>query len=121
MTTPVKVGFWYSKYEPHFPMPKAHKVPYPKQKEFLAKLAAVELVLTDSGSYDAFRGLSSCRLCLGGRANGSWTFKTPQFQWPEGYSHYIQEHNVRPPQEFETFILAVAPASLSSEYEGDDE
>ena len=45
----------------------------------------------------AYRGYSSCRVC--GCSNGDCTYYRDEFEYPEGYIHYIREHGMRPPQE----------------------
>ena len=46
-----------------------------------------------------WRGYSTCRIC-GLSPNGSTCIADDTFVWPEGFAHYIEEHSVRPPQEF---------------------
>lgn len=46
----------------------------------------------------AYKGSSTCRIC--GRSNGSRDFTDGTYLWPEGYSHYVRDHKVKPPQEF---------------------
>lgn len=46
----------------------------------------------------AWRGLSFCRLCE--EANGNSCVGDSHYNWPQGYIHYIEKHNVKPPQEF---------------------
>lgn len=45
-----------------------------------------------------YRGISSCRVC--GQMNGSADYIRDGWTWPQGYSHYIEAHGVRPPQAF---------------------
>jgi len=45
-----------------------------------------------------FRGWSTCRIC--GCRNGSTAIGDDKYIWPAGFSHYIAEHAVKPPQEF---------------------
>ena len=45
-----------------------------------------------------WRGLATCRLCdeiVGNACHGD-----DQYNWPEGYRHYLVNHEVRPPQHF---------------------
>jgi hypothetical protein len=44
-----------------------------------------------------YGGPSTCRIC--GVENGSGMHSDGTYLWPEGFAHYIGEHNVRPPVE----------------------
>lgn len=44
------------------------------------------------------RGYSTCRIC--GCHNGSQDMTDGVYVWPIGFAHYIEEHGVKPPQEF---------------------
>lgn len=43
----------------------------------------------------ACMGLSPCRLCE--RPNGALELSDGVYVWPEGFSHYVRDHDVRPP------------------------
>ena len=45
-----------------------------------------------------FMGLSVCRLC--GAANGFGEYTDGTYIWPSGLGHYVDEHDVRLPDEF---------------------
>ena len=47
-------------------------------------------------------GTSTCRIC--GMPNGNSDLGDGKYIWPEGLEHYITEHNVRLPQEFEKHV-----------------
>jgi thiol-disulfide isomerase/thioredoxin len=47
-------------------------------------------------------GVSRCRLC--GKSNGSAEYTFSNFIWPEGYIHYLKDHNVKIDDEFKTFL-----------------
>jgi hypothetical protein len=47
----------------------------------------------------SWMGSSTCRIC-GKRGNGSSCLTDGTWVWPEGLSHYLEEHNVKPPREF---------------------
>lgn len=91
-------GFWYSKDEPNLPKPVPNSEPFDEQGEFLSRLAKKE----KTASQTQYRGWSTCRLCK--KMNGSCEFSSGGWTWPEGYSHYVKVHNVRPSDEFFTFI-----------------
>lgn len=47
--------------------------------------------------------MSLCRIC--GRLNGCSEFTLGEWQWPSGLRHYVEQHNVKPSDEFIEFIL----------------
>ena len=49
------------------------------------------------------RGFSYCRLC--NQVNGHASFRLKIWDWPEGFRHYVVDHEVRPSSAFESFIL----------------
>jgi hypothetical protein len=49
-------------------------------------------------------GFSPCRLC--DKPNGSCEYTDGVYVWPEGLSHYVQDHAVRLPREVIDHILA---------------
>lgn len=55
----------------------------------------------------AYRGWSSCRIC--GCRNGNKELTYGGYTWPEGYLHYVEQHNVQPS---EGFALMLARAAL---------
>jgi len=52
----------------------------------------------------AWCGCSTCRIC-GKWNNGSTCLTDGKWIWPEGLSHYLREHHVKPPQEFVDYVL----------------
>jgi hypothetical protein len=62
------------------------------------------LKLVDDGRNDevqvlqSWRGLSFCRLCE--EANGNSCVGDNQYNWPQGFLHYIEKHHVKPPRDF---------------------
>jgi hypothetical protein len=46
----------------------------------------------------AYMGYSTCRIC--GVQNGAGELSDGTYVWPEGLAHYLQEHDVRLPNEF---------------------
>lgn len=83
-------GYWYSKYSPEYLMPQAQAEPWPGKAEFLKALDRWE----SDAHVVAYRGWSTCRIC--GCHNGSEEFEHDGWRWPQGYKHYIVEHNVKP-------------------------
>lgn len=92
-------GFWRSSSEADenlpWPVPDATWV---QRDAFLDLLGRAE---ADAQGV-AYRGFSSCRLC--GCRNGSRSFQLDDWEWPEGFRHYIVDHQVRPSSEFQTFV-----------------
>jgi hypothetical protein len=91
-------GFWYSKDEPHYPHPKPRDKPWKGRAEFLKNLDKVE----SKAHSVSFKGSSLCRCC--GQRNGSSTFTTKRWEWPEGLRHYVKDHNVKPSEDFLAYI-----------------
>lgn len=77
-----------------FPYPKENEMNIEDIKEFVKRLRIVE-TKTPTFSY---MGHSECRIC--GMRNGTKTYYTDLFAWPEGYAHYIEEHGVKPSAAF---------------------
>jgi hypothetical protein len=59
---------------------------------------AVSQYLASGTMARAFMGRSVCRLC--GTANGFAEYTDGTYIWPSGLGHYVDEHNVRLPDEF---------------------
>lgn len=70
-----------------------------------AFLRALENAEDRAGGMD-YMGFSTCRLC--GCTNGASEFELHGWVWPEGFKHYVADHNVRPTKEFEAFVLSSA-------------
>lgn len=88
-------GFWCAKEEKDFifknlPYPEENQIPEEEIEEFLQQLISVENTLNKH----RYMGYSKCRCC--GINNGTGTYFTDVFAWPEGYKHYIKEHKVMP-------------------------
>lgn len=92
-----KVGYWYSKHEPHYPMPISNGAWHGKE-EFIAAMVELESQLTPI----AYRGLSMCRIC--NQANGNCEYEFKGFSWPSGYMHHIKDHNVKPDGDFKRMV-----------------
>ena len=90
------------------PWPVARDNPWPGQTEFLAALDWVERRARAIEKYHQM-GYSTCRLC--GRRNGTAEFFDPRpeavhgWRWPEGFAHYVEEHNVEPSNAFLNYIM----------------
>jgi hypothetical protein len=103
---PTVVGYWsYSPDDPPLPYPQANAKPWAGQGKFVAKLKAIEQGIRkrDFGTMTAYRGFSLCRLCR--VPNGNEEFEYAGYRWPSGFLHYVEIHNVRPPDDFIAAIL----------------
>lgn len=101
-------GYWAKNHDDksQFPFPKSHDEPFIGQDEFVESLRKIE----DSKSVkvESQKGSSPCR--FGDRAaNGSQEYsvklKDTEVHWPEGYLHYVVDHNVIPSREFFRFVI----------------
>lgn len=104
----LKVGFW-SNTLAHKKMLCEAKIEdtngsYPDVNDFIDSTWNLEektkiLNHIKNGTYNGgYRGWSICRIC--NQKNGSQEFTDGTYIWPEGFSHYITDHNVKPPQTF---------------------
>jgi hypothetical protein len=100
----IKEGFYYSKYEPNLPMPYTSKMKL--DQDLITKLRVIMYKLDTeiySNAYcEQYMGFSECRLC--NKPNGSKEYyiidENKKYIFPEGYLHYIEEHNIIPSDEF---------------------
>lgn len=95
----LREGFWRSEREPTLPSPHGLDKPWKGKRKFLAALAKVE----KRAHASHYKGSSNCRIC--DKRNGSATYEYDGWQWPSGYRHYVEVHNVRPSLAFQEFIL----------------
>lgn len=103
----IKIGFW-AQVPPNHPASVEGDLPWPSEfytpnwdDDERLKIA----VYLDSGEeHAAYKGWSTCRLC--GIMNGSTDLTDGKYLWPQGYSHYIREHKIRPPQIFIDWALS---------------
>jgi len=58
--------------------------------------AVVLAYLNNPERTKGYRGSASCRICGCGNGSQDW-FKGP-FRYPQGYVHYLVEHDFKPPQ-----------------------
>ncbi|BBH17717.1 hypothetical protein Back2_20040 [Nocardioides baekrokdamisoli] len=61
----------------------------------------------------AYMGFSPCRIC--GRNNGAAEYTDGTYVWPEGLSHYVDEHSVRLPPEFVDHVVRRSDALEAQE------
>ena len=93
-------GFWKASLD------SAENLPWPQpDPSWLQRSAFLEaLDRIEAEVYKvSYRGFSHCRIC--GRGNGTQSFRLEVWEWPEGFRHYISDHEVRPTSDFELFVL----------------
>jgi len=94
----IGIGYWYSDREPHLPHPRKFQDPNWDEAEkqmVLKHLKCAQPAIR-------WRGFSSCRFECGvaWEKMGSMCMTDGNFIFPEGLVHYIEEDDVRLPQEF---------------------
>jgi hypothetical protein len=86
----------------HFPIAK-EEIKWLYSEEFIKKLKILENILKKSDKFLYFENKKKCFLCDEKYATG--TYKLNQYIWEDILSHYIEKHNIKPPEEFIDFIL----------------
>jgi hypothetical protein len=86
------VGYWRNDKHLEFPDP-AESVD-PDWDE--ADRDAVATYFLSGTFLRGFMGYSPCRIC--GEHNGASEYTDGLLVWPEGLSHYVEAHSVRPPE-----------------------
>jgi hypothetical protein len=96
---PKAIGYWWS--EEHTGLP--HPTDFihedwegPDRDAVLAHLRSGEVA-------HQWMGWSTCRLCSDD--NGTVCLTDGVYVWPEGFAHYVEEHDVKPPKEFIAHVL----------------
>ncbi len=94
-----QVGYWRKKEESNenLPWPTEGRLPLETKRKVVEYLNNGKLHM-------AWMGRSSCRIC--GKMNGTTCLTDGEFVYPEGYSHYIIDHNIMPDLELLTKILS---------------
>jgi hypothetical protein len=92
-------GFWCDPEQKDFlfkenPYPKENQMSQDEIVDFLNKLEKIE---KNTPTFK-YLGYSHCRIC--GESNGTQTYYTDLFAWPQGFKHYIKEHGVMPSAAF---------------------
>lgn len=107
----IKEGFYYSKYEPNLPIPISQQTKL--NQNLITKLRVIMYKLNKSSYSNAhclqYMGYSECRLCH--KPNGSKEYyiinENKKYIFPEGYLHYIEEHNIIPSNEFVNLLIHI--------------
>lgn len=90
----IRIGFWYSKYEPHLPHPEDFvSVTWNEEERNL-----VIDYLKKGNHIEYYKGFSTCRFC--NCINGTSDQSDSVYIWPEGYVHYLEHHHVKPDESF---------------------
>ena len=94
-------GYWYSKYEPDYPMPEPNVLTEDEAKEIYDLITDIE---NDKGVKNTqYRGWSTSRITE--ERLGSTEFSTNEWTWPCDFAkHYVLEHRVKPTDEFLNYI-----------------
>jgi hypothetical protein len=100
------VGYWYSHYHKDLPHVEDH-IDFQWDDEERARVVSAlkEIESKNLGRNRRYKGFSRCRVCE--KINGSTEREIGGYRIPYGYVHYIEEHGVKPEQEFINWILGV--------------
>lgn len=95
-------GYWYSKNEPHLPMPIPNQLTNDEAKEIYELIVAIEN--DESKCWQVhFLGPSTSRIT--GEYLGTTEYQNENWIWPEDFaSHYVLKHKVKPSDDFLKFI-----------------
>jgi hypothetical protein len=108
------IGYWRNDANPHLPDPSTMI-----DDEWDAEERDAVAYYFDRGTVArAFMGRSRCRIC--GKDNGSLEYTDGRFLWPDGFAHYVQDHNVFPPAEVVSWAIsqlaAIEEASIDTDW-----
>ena len=96
------IGYWRSKSEPDLPDPKDYIGNKTNLTSNGRKVIAKYLDAYGNAKVH-WRGWSNCRIC--GKYNGTRCMSDGVYIWPEGFGHYILEHDLNPPPEFYRYVF----------------
>ena len=89
---------------------KGKKFPIPLEEDkwlysedFVKKLKNLEKILDNSNKFLKFENKKQCFLCDKSYSFG--TYKLDKYIWEDNLSHYVEKHNIKPPEEFNDFIF----------------
>ncbi len=101
------IGFWVDEdddFDENLPHPRE----FVDENWDPRERAVVLDYLQNGNEYMACLGCSWCRFRCGiaDSEMGSKTLSDGAYIWPEGYPHYIEHHNVKPPEDFLNHVKA---------------
>ena len=107
------IGFWSSNADPglcHYAQKWGMRLPWPAHFVDTSWDAGQRTLVADyldkAPDVEHWRGFSNCRFnCDSAPGLGNTDKGDGTYVWPEGFSHYIREHGVKPPQEFIDHVL----------------
>lgn len=85
------------------PIPNSNKIPTSMLNILIDRIKFAEKYAT----VISYRGISMCRIC--NQYNGHREYHLQNYIWPEGYIHYIKDHNVAIDDNFIDFIMKFTP------------
>lgn len=97
-----KVGFWKGPEESAMGCPDPVDFVDSTWESDIRQLVIEYLEIPEFES-TIYRGMSTCRFCK--KWNGNCDFTDGSYVWPQGFSHYLREHDVKPPSEFVEHVL----------------
>ena len=85
-----QIGYWRQKKDSN------EFLPWPEESGRLPRESKQRVAeyLMKGKEHAAWMGFSTCRIC--GKLNGTTCLTDGEFVYPEGYAHYILDHNVTP-------------------------
>ena len=93
-------GYWYSSYEPEYPMPITNILSEAEAKEIHSCIKLKE----QEAKEIHYKGFSLSRI-EPYVSVGSSEFITEEWRWPNGFAdHYVLKHRVKPSDEFLKYI-----------------
>ena len=87
---------------PDLPFPQESETKWEGQDEFVQNMKNRQNKI---GLSMHTKGFSTCRICK--CVNGTASYTTAKAEWPEGALHYVENHNVKPTQEFINYIMGI--------------
>lgn len=94
----ILIGYWHSDEESEYPDPAWFVDPLWD----ISERTLVINFLKSGVEFNRYCGYSSCRFRCGIMDSdlGDGELTDGVYYWPEGFVHYVEEHNVKPPEDF---------------------
>ena len=112
----VFVGFWKDLEEPGMDifskiplkdLPEQNtQIDHSKKNKIINKIFNLQIL----AEKEEYFGCSYCRVC--NKSNGGKEYTFDKYVWPEGYLHYIAEHDIKIDPEFENFLDEFTPLKI---------